>query len=141
MSLQVEQLELCNSISRTINELSRSVKDLSKPYLTDLTLIEPIHKYLQEQLAGKPYNISCRVELMILLYLFSPMLIVSRKHESNCAFGEIAKVMGIQNSNLSKYKTTILPYYKTYRDFRELTDMIYDDVVKKIAENTLFENQ
>jgi hypothetical protein len=134
MEMNVEQLELCNSIRRTISELATSVRDMGKPMLTDIALIEPTHQAIQEELKGKSHSTIVRVELMVLLYLFNPMLIVSRKHEKNGAFREIARVMGVEISNLSKYKTTLLWHYKTYRDFRELTNATFEKIVENILE-------
>ena len=69
------------------------------------------------------------------------MLIVSRKKEKNGAFRAIAKAMNTNASNLSKYKATILTYYKNYKDFRELANTTYENILQKIAENSFIENQ
>ena len=131
MEMNVEQLELCNSIRRTISELTANVRNMSKPPLNDISLVEPVHQAIREELKGKPHSTIVRVELMVLLYLFNPMLIVSRKHEKNGAFREISRVMGVEVSNLSKYKTNLLWHYKTYRDFRELVNGTFEQIVEK----------
>lgn len=139
--LHLEQLELCNSIIDTIVRLKENLRGMSKPIITDLSLIEPIHKAIEQELTGKPRSIAKRVELIILLYLFNPMLLTSRKHETNGSFKEISRVMNIEMSNLSKYKTNLIWQYNTYREFRELTNAIYDKILLKLKENSMFDFQ
>ncbi len=111
--------------------------DSFTPILRDTSLLPTIIQHTERVLTTQNYKERIRVELFILIYLYSPISLFSedKAHRYKTDGRElryIAEALNLRYSNMIKYKSSLLAYYRNYRDFRELTNATFKTVTDTI---------
>lgn len=137
MELNIGLLETNSQLLKINLELQDIAKqqhsqicDLFAPILRDTSLLPTIILHTEKALTTQNYKVRIRVELFILIYLYSPISLFSedKAHRYKTDGRElryIADALNLQYSNMIKYKSSLLSYYRNYRDFRELTNATF----------------
>lgn len=135
MKPNIEILEGNLVLYDKINELRELLSFTSKPLLSDIRILPALHEYLSSIIHINDKRDILRVELFVLIYLYNPMQLVSSMGRGNRGvMSAIAKATGITYCNLFKYKYTLMPRYKTYRDFRTAANEAFVAVCEEYAE-------
>ena len=124
MEIDLEWLKACNNMRSAIEQSQDLLTKMETPYLTDLSLVPEIHAMLQEYLSSQEQYVQIRAEILILVYLYAPARLArqSKRQAKNNILTEIANGIGISNSSIYVYKTSLMQQYRLYRDFREVVD-------------------
>ena len=118
--------------------LSEEECTLSKPILTDKSLIKTIYDYFVEVLSER--NCSPQVEsviqrkkfIFIILYLYSPRTLAGGKMKSGLR-DEISKVLGVQSmSTISNNCSDVVFLYQNYSDFSKDIIKIFSAVMERM---------
>jgi len=144
MELNIGLLETNSQLLKINLELQDRAKqqhsqicDFFAPILRDTSLLPAIIQYMDRALIAQNYKEKIRVELFILIYLYSPISLFSedKAHRYKTDGRElryIAETLNLRYSNMIKYKSSLLSYYRNYRDFRELTNATFKTLTDTI---------
>lgn len=144
MELNIGLLETNSQLLKINLELQDMAKqqhsqicDFFAPILRDTSLLPTIIQHLEMALTKQNYKEKIRVELFILIYLYSPISLFSedKAHRYKTDSGElryIADALNLQYFNMIKYKSSSLLHYRNYRDFRELTNATFKTITEII---------
>lgn len=126
------------SIREQKSRLSEREKELTKPVLTDLSMIPTLYKWFAEIISNR--NCSGRREgvtqrkkfIFIVLALYSPSALAGGK----MAFGLrecLARVLEVKAvSAISDNVANVEFIYQHYKDFRKDVDWIYTEMVERL---------
>ena len=112
---------------------------LSKPLLTNRSLIKNIHKEFESYLCGEDSkhggsNVYRRkMFIFIILYLYAPSTFVGDKIPSGLR-SELANVLGLSSACLISIETNRLMFlYQNYRDFKDKIDSLFPKLMGSIV--------
>lgn len=136
MELRDMITKLC-SIKEEKRRLESEERRLSTPIIQDVKRVGAVYKYCVEAHKELFPDLSCdkpfvrRRFLFVILFLFSPKTLAGGKMGHGLR-AEIAKVMGIESSNISHYHSNILFFYNVYSDFRDDVNNLFRVVFEKL---------
>lgn len=125
MEINIEWLNACNNFRSAIKRSQELLEEMEKPYLTDLGLVPEIHAMLSEYLSTQEPYVAIRAEVLILVYLYEPARLARQQKgrgKKSKILTEIANGIGMSNSSIYVYKTSVMQHYRVYNDFREIVD-------------------
>ena len=125
MEINIEWLNACNNFRSAIKRSQELLEEMEKPYLTDLGLVPEIHAMLSEYLSTQEPYVAIRAEVLILVYLYEPARLARQQKgrgKKSKILTEIANGIGMSNSSIYVYKTSVMQHYRIYNDFREVVD-------------------
>ena len=125
MEINIEWLNACNNFRSAIKRSQELLEEMEKPYLTDLGLVPEIHAMLSEYLSTQEPYVAIRAEVLILVYLYEPARLARQQKgrgKKSTILTEIANGIGMSNSSIYVYKTSVMQHYRIYNDFREVVD-------------------
>ena len=125
MEINIEWLNACNNFRSAIKRSQELLEEMEKPYLTDLGLVPEIHAMLSEYLSTQEPYVAIRAEVLILVYLYEPARLARQQKgrgKKSKILTEIANGIGMSNSSIYVYKTSVMHHYRIYNDFREVVD-------------------
>lgn len=125
MEINIEWLNACNNFRSAIKRSQELLEEMEKPYLTDLGLVPEIHAMLSEYLSTQEPYVATRAEVLILVYLYEPARLARQQKgrgKKSKILTEIANGIGMSNSSIYVYKTSVMQHYRIYNDFREVVD-------------------
>lgn len=138
----------CAETQELINQMQSSVDKLMKPLVTDDDVLPHLYKLLSERLSSVDKGTAIRVELFVLLALYSPSRLYLRggRTRDGRNLEAVDKVMGLSKAAASRYKKNLLAHYGIYKSFRKLVQECYEmcvaDVIgRSICENAATDNQ
>lgn len=136
MELNIELIKACVELNDAIKKAEEMVDRLNVPMLTNRSLLPKIHSFLSSKLSNAKNGYGVRAELFVLLYLYAPNRIVveerGKNQKHNGLMYEIGGVMGISKGGLTRYRNSLMDYYKLYRPFRQLIDECLQDLEKNL---------
>lgn len=123
------------SIREDISRLSALESELSKPMLTDVSLIETIYDWFNEisSIGPKRDRSTLNKEfIFIILFLYSPGSLAGGKMRSGIREA-LGKVVGVKAaSSISNKITETVFMYKLYKYFRQDLNRIYSEIIKRM---------
>lgn len=125
MEINIEWLNACNNFRSAIKRSQELLEEMEKPYLTDLGLVPEIHAMLSEYLSTQEPYVAIRAEVLILVYLYEPARLARQQKgrgKKSKILTEIANGIGMSNSSIYVYKTSVMQHYRIYNDFRAVVD-------------------
>ena len=125
MEINIEWLNAFNNFRSAIKRSQELLEEMEKPYLTDLGLVPEIHAMLSEYLSTQEPYVAIRAEVLILVYLYEPARLARQQKgrgKKSKILTEIANGIGMSNSSIYVYKTSVMQHYRIYNDFREVVD-------------------
>lgn len=136
MKLQIEKIAQLKSLRVEKSELSEKERELTKPILTDISLIKPLYEAFCAVLSERdcPPCIDSVIQrkkfLFIIMYLYSPSTLAGGKMGKGLR-SELAKVVGVNaQSVISRDCRDIVFLYKHYKTFA----FDIEDIFPKIME-------
>lgn len=129
-------------IRKEKSRLSAREKELTKPRLTNLDMLEQLYAWFKEILAGR--DCAPRIEsvtqrkkfLFIVLYLYSPSSLAGGKMAKGVR-RRISKVLGIgAPSAVSDNVSSVVFFYDHYPEFHQDVEWIYTEITKRMERKT-----
>lgn len=130
MGININLIDTCQQMRSAIEQTQDLLSIMEQPMYSDKSLMLPMHELLQQHYSELNKSTAIRAEMLVLLYLFAPSNLIQKKQKKFQIMTDIATVMGLKRNNAYMYKTTLLDFYRIYKDFRE----IVDDGVRLITE-------
>lgn len=137
-TIDIGRIKAVANLYGQLSELQLQWNELSKPILTDLSLLPVIYNlYLGlfekrgiTDKATKPYH--RRKFLLVILYLYSPRTLAGGKMIGGLR-DKLAELFGLSGkSTVSDNIPDLVFHYENYRDFRKDVDMIYDEICQAL---------
>lgn len=125
------------SIREQKSRLSEREQELSKPLLSDISLVSVIYEWFKELLEKQdfPPRIDSPYQrkkfIFIILFLFSPSTLAGGR-VPNKIREELSKVVSCYPSYISHNIENVLFTFKQYKEFRQDIDYFYTEILNRL---------
>ena len=125
------------------SRLSERENELSRPFLSDYSLIPTLYAWFKEILANRdcppnPESVNQRKKfLFIILFLYSPSVLAGGKMPDGLR-DALCRMLGMNiGSTISKNCADVVFLYQNYKDFRQDIEYLYNQIVKRLKSKGL----
>lgn len=137
MTRELSSIIELKSIRERKSILSERESELSRPILTDLSLISRLRSWFDELADGLPRRDKSTLTkefIFIVLFLYSPGTLAGGKMRGGVrkALGDALGIIG--KSSISDKLDIITFNYRTYKFFRRDLDVIYPAILEKLRQ-------
>ncbi len=110
------------------------LSEVSKPTLTDYSMLKPLYA-LYKTLYVQDNPRTRKAFIFVILYLYCPVAFVRLRRLNNGLRCRLAREMGCQPTAISHDYREVMFLYEHYKDFRDMTNNIYDNIMQYINEH------
>lgn len=141
MNKEFSSIVELKSIREQKSRLSERENELSRPFLSDYSLIQTIYVWFKEILANRdcppnPESVNQRKKfLFVILFLYSPSVLAGGKMPDGLR-DALCRTLGMNTgSTISKNCADVVFLYQNYADMRRDVDGIYDGIMQRLHEH------
>ena len=138
MNKEFSSIVELKSIREQKSRLSERENELSRPFLSDYSLIQTLYSWFKEILANRdcapnPESVNQRKKfLFIVLFLYSPSVLAGGKMPDGLR-DTICRTLGMNTgSTISKNCADVVFLYQNYKDFRQDIEYLYAEILERI---------
>lgn len=141
MNKEFSSIVELKSIREQKSRLSERENELSRPFLSDYSLISTLYAWFKEILANRdcppnPESVNQRKKfLFIILFLYSPSVLAGGKMPDGLR-DALCRTLGMNTgSTISKNCADVVFLYQNYADMRRDVDGIYEGIMQRLHEH------
>lgn len=138
MNKEFSSIVELKSIREQKSRLSERENELSRPFLSDYSLIPTLYAWFKEILANRdcppnPESVNQRKKfLFIILFLYSPSVLAGGKMPDGLR-DALCRTLGMNTgSTISKNCADVVFLYQNYKDFRQDIEYLYAKILERI---------
>ena len=138
MNKEFSSIVELKSIREQKSRLSERENELSRPFLSDYSLIPTLYAWFKEILANRdcppnPESVNQRKKfLFIILFLYSPSVLAGGKMPDGLR-DALCRTLGMNTgSTISKNCADVVFLYQNYKDFRQDIEYLYAEILERI---------